>query len=296
MNDLKTVIVGVDFSLKSLNAVKMAKILAEKNDALLKLIKVIEHLPKKHQAAALGISEDEIIQTLISQALEHLNNIKNELHYEKSEAVVEIGDAAKILSNDCDSDTLTVVGITGRITGDEVANYGSTTYKLMRSFPCKLLIVNDLPRENIKKVAVAISTDRDNTLLLEQSKRLSQLTNCEIDIVSTYSTLLADKLGRTIGEHYRELLIKEEAAEVSSKMDEAISQIDWQGTVYNKKVLHGAPGIALVKYARDEDIDVMIMGYTRAEGISSYILSNTVQQVIAKINCSVLLVRPDKKG
>ena len=55
----------------------------------------------------------------------------------------------------------------------------------------------------------------------------------------------------------------------------------------------GGPGNAIAQLARQQEIDVVVMGTLARAGLSGAFMGNTAEQVLDRVECSVLTIKPN---
>ena len=70
-------------------------------------------------------------------------------------------------------------------------------------------------------------------------------------------------------------------------------RIGWCGDSVH--LLHDeiGPGRAISELAKKQDVDLIVMGTNARTGVFGALMGNTAEQVIDRIECSVLAVKPD---
>lgn len=122
---------------------------------------------------------------------------------------------------------------------------------------------------------------------------LSEAFDAEVHLIHVLQdlTALAPEPGLVFpppGNYIQEL----EASALKALEQHANSQ-EKRPTVVVQKVLHGPPFVEVVRYARDEDIDLIIMGTHGRSGLAHVLLGSVAEKVVRKAPCPVLTVRPD---
>ena len=144
---LKKLLVPVDFSRSSEMAFTYAKFLAEKFDAAIDLIHVVDKRYVERIAELNGESEDEVSRKLCFQAREKLDNFLSNNHSEGlvAEKIVTVGIvfqtiALKAQALDVD---LIVMGGHGRVGNGQIDKifFGSAAERVVRLLPCPVLCV-----------------------------------------------------------------------------------------------------------------------------------------------------------
>ena len=78
---------------------------------------------------------------------------------------------------------------------------------------------------------------------------------------------------------------------------EALSQILPGDTCDGVKIVRdvrlGSPFVEIVRYAKDTDIDLIVIGTHGRTGLAHALMGSTAEKVVRKAPCPVLTVRPD---
>ncbi len=89
-------------------------------------------------------------------------------------------------------------------------------------------------------------------------------------------------------------LRKDTKQQYTSKLDSMLARIDLKGVVTHRHLLRNddAPK-AIVKLARSNKIDLLVMGTVCRTGLVGFFIGNTAEKVLSEVNCSVLTVKPE---
>jgi nucleotide-binding universal stress UspA family protein len=60
----------------------------------------------------------------------------------------------------------------------------------------------------------------------------------------------------------------------------------------HREVLQGIPFVEIVRYARANSIDLIVMGTHGRSGLTHVLIGSVAERVVRKANCPVLVVRP----
>ncbi|TQR21755.1 universal stress protein [Psychrobacillus vulpis] len=60
---------------------------------------------------------------------------------------------------------------------------------------------------------------------------------------------------------------------------------------YNVRILHGAPGPEIVKYANEQVVDLVIIGSRGLNGLQEMVLGSVSHKVMKRVNCPALIVK-----
>ncbi|MFA3783924.1 universal stress protein [Melioribacteraceae bacterium 4301-Me] len=145
MFNIKNIIVPTDFSKLSYSAFEFARDLAEKNDAVIHLIHILEKTPPFLAVRSLDVSEDEIMKSMEKNAKKQLHKTVSILREDSSVQIKEIlrkgVDYEEIVnySNEINAD-LIVIATHGR-TGILHTLLGSVAEKVIRYAKCPVLVI-----------------------------------------------------------------------------------------------------------------------------------------------------------
>lgn len=146
MFDIKTIIVPTDFSKISFSAFEYAKDLAERMNAEIHLIYVMEKTPPFLAAKSIDMPEDEILKKMEIEAKKRLNETASNFSEDtniKIEVVLRLGnDFEEIVnySKEIKAD-LIVIATHGR-TGVLHSLLGSVAEKVIRFSKCPVLVIS----------------------------------------------------------------------------------------------------------------------------------------------------------
>uniref|UniRef100_A0A7C2NXA6 Universal stress protein n=1 Tax=Schlesneria paludicola TaxID=360056 RepID=A0A7C2NXA6_9PLAN len=84
--------------------------------------------------------------------------------------------------------------------------------------------------------------------------------------------------------------------EVRKSLETALAKIpdpNWAAGKSVQRVIRvGAPYVEIIKYAEEQDVDVIVVGTQGRSGLSHLLLGSTAEKVVRKSPCPVLTVHP----
>ena len=152
MFNIKNIIVPTDFSKLSASAFEYAKDLAERRDATIHLIYVLEKIPPFLAVRSLDVTEDEVMKTMEEQAKKQLAGSATVFREDSNVKIVEVCrkgiDYEEIVnySKEIDGD-LIVIATHGR-TGILHTLLGSVAEKVIRYAKCPVLVITPEEEES----------------------------------------------------------------------------------------------------------------------------------------------------
>lgn len=64
------------------------------------------------------------------------------------------------------------------------------------------------------------------------------------------------------------------------------------GYVVQRNLRHGSPFLEIIRYAKEQDVDLIVMGTHGRTGLAHVLLGSVAEKVVRKSPCPVLTVRP----
>ncbi len=184
------IIVPTDFSVKSYNALILAKSIARKTNASICLIHVIEPIPDKLTSVGElkgDVMDDVYVVELVEKLTKELEAIKKANSDEelKIKTEIHVGDptreirhAIKRLNAD-----MVIIGAKG-ITDAEEYFLGSISDKVIRSVPCPVITVKEsMESHEFQNIVYATDLEEEHEPLINFIKQLQRLYGSTIHIV-----------------------------------------------------------------------------------------------------------------
>ncbi|WP_019039591.1 universal stress protein [Psychroflexus tropicus] len=253
---MKKILVPVDFSKPSENALKVAAKLANKNNAELHVLHVIELAESLFGAEQFNVNDDQII-FFMKLASKRFNEFLDKPYLKdlKVKDYVEPGSTAfviKSLVEDHEIDMI-VMGSSG-VSGLEEIVIGSNTEKVVRHSEVPVLVVkNEIKDININRVVFASNFELENVDAFKKAKKFANSFNADMHML--YVNMPGNQFSSTkeIHEQMRSFLKKVEMPldkkNIEIFNDYSIQQGVLNGSEYLKADLiiiptHGRKGLS----------------------------------------------------
>lgn len=188
---------------------------------------------------------------------------------------------------------------------------GSDDMQLLRACPCPVWLLDPSAKGQSHRILVAVDVDRQypahelgtrhalNLLALELACSQAIADKAELHVVhawqepsstATYpgmpAGLVTEHIKRTRADHELELarLLQETTDYIGSQAMQLIKRHD--------HMLDGSPRRVVPKLARKLATDLVVMGSVARTGIKGLLVGNTAEAILAQLDCSVLVVKP----
>ena len=291
MNQIKTILVGVDFSDCSRCALEQAARLARWNDASLSVIHVVDASVLYDSLAEFQPELDEWRRLNREHAISRLADWTREADAPAGHIrEVMNGTPLDVLLQESRSRhaDLLVLGITG----DSLLPYGAGTMatKCLRKTATKVLLVKQTHPRPFRRIVACVDFSETSREVVKQARRVAGQDQAELHFLHVFQAewnnwtaqpklfALAD-----FEKNCRALL------ENNLRQFAAVPQETPALYSVTQAKTHGH-GIA--EYCRSVDADLVVLG-TRGRTTLKYILlGSTVERLLKEIPCSMLVVRP----
>ncbi|MCS5709849.1 universal stress protein [Candidatus Berkiella aquae] len=285
-----------------LNAMKQALSLAHNNQAQLNILIVTPPFPR-----ALDAYKTAYQQALVEKLQKSAISLQAELGIHISQAIdiafettkpQEIHIIQRVIREGYD---LLIKAVESN---DENEGFKALDMELVRKCPCPVWLFRARnPLLETARVAVAIDPEieekREEELsikLLQVADSLSATLKSELSIITCWDYPLENTLRNSpfigIEPEHIETIVHEQDINHRKSLDFLINQANLVGPmqIYHKR---GLPDMVIPQLITELNIDVLIMGTIGRTGIPGFIIGNTAENVLQKISCSLLALKPN---
>jgi nucleotide-binding universal stress UspA family protein len=171
---------------------------------------------------------------------------------------------------------------------------------LLRKNPSPLLICNNLKLDSPRILAAVSSADEDDekyaldVKVLNQALGVREILGGELHVLTCWRAYLesmvssSPRFSSVESEHHVTFARKEG----ESHFQHLIKAVDLpEETV--KVFAHGDPGQLIPQYAREHEIDLVVMGSVGRSGVAGLLIGNTAEKIIRSLDCSIMAVKPN---
>lgn len=293
MHKIQKLLVGIDFSPRSLAAAQIAVAIAQPTGASIELVHVVETKISDSDALILGMSTSELENMYINEAGKALSNFSVNFNYRKLNQTILTGSPAIELTKlyeDRKADLL-VVGDTGSGSSTPLKGVGSTAYRLVELGPRNILVVNASHSGKVKKVAAAISFVPVADDVLRRAYHLAHISNAELHILRAIPDIAELRSHLAILPNDIERRLSNSINNNTQRLKEFVDNYKIHDVYLKTVILQGKPGPVLVEYLHKEDIDVVVMGTGTSYRIAGYPIGSNTHRVLNQTLSSVYVVR-----
>ncbi len=301
--NIRNILCATDFSRFSNLAISHALSLAGEFNAKLYVCHVVDLTTVgMYGEAFLAFEEQET--RITARAHKELRAVMEDQHTEWEPLVVSGHPANEILRLAEEKQVDLVVSATRGRSGLKRFIIGSVTGRLMRTLSCPLLVVQSIEEApdvpiaqpfKMSRILVGCDFSEDSDLAFQHGVSLAQEFQAELHLVhviepSVYKDLL--KPAPSVVEKLRETL----RDSLSEKLESMVPDEVFKWCTLKTTLLAGHPHEELIKYARLNKIDLIVLGIRGHGGVETLIIGSTTDRAASRSPCPVLCVPPVEKG
>jgi len=292
-------------------ALERAVSLAESNQACLTVVDVIERVPTD-----IDVSEGSDLQTAMMST--HEQRLKALVDPYRTRIEIQI----KVLQGIPFIEIIREVLRNGRdlvIKVPEAPNwldrlFSSANMNLLRKCPCPVWFTKPTPQKTYRLILAAVDVDDAhppaelksrhtlNQQILEMASSLALSDFAELHIVHVWEAWGESCLGGPFINMPEEKVLAfvekvklQRATNLDALMGEMASNLGQETVDYLKPKTHlvkGRPPKEIPELAKRIEADLVVMGTVARTGVPGFIMGNTAETILNKIDCSVLAIKP----
>jgi nucleotide-binding universal stress UspA family protein len=286
-------------------ALKRAVTIAKNNKAKLKVVEVIEELPRGTRMLITTMHLADIQEAIIKERLTKLEHLIAAIRVEdiRVTAKVVCGTPFIEIIREVLRDKHDLVIKTARGKGGlKDVLFGSTAMHLMRKCPCPVWVIKPTHRKKYKRIMAAVDPDTSdevknvlNTKIMELATSLGRIEGSEFHIVHTWTLYgeLTVAASEEVSEREVAMWARETRKMHKGWLNELIKKYAPETPKDRIHLQKGDAEILIPALAKKKRIELIVMGTVNRTGIAGFFIGNTAEKVLQQIDCSVLTVKPD---
>ncbi|WP_131783201.1 universal stress protein [Legionella gresilensis] len=188
-------------------------------------------------------------------------------------------------------------------TAEAMKGFMALDMELLRKCPCALFLYRPL-KNTLKNIEVAVAVDpkdeepatRDLSLcLLEISYSLKIMYQGKLSILSCWNFALENYLRDNVWFKTSKAEVDRMVAEEKHSHELSLKELIKRSQMseeYQIEHLKGQPEDIIPAFITHKKIDILVMGTVARTGIAGFIMGNTAENILQKIDCSLLALKP----
>jgi len=180
--------------------------------------------------------------------------------------------------------------------------FGTTGMQLLRRCPCAVELVKPSLAVARERVLVALDPapddpERDavNAQLLAIAAEATKLEGTELHVVHVWHPFAEEVLLGRAGVSPEELegYYDAERAKAQEALETTISRHAPGLPSSRVHLVRGRPDDAIERLARDEHVDLVVLGVKARRGVAQVLIGSTAERIVGTLDCSLLAVKPE---
>ena len=315
MKRFKNILCIVNTDMQDTAAVEQAVKLAERNQASLTVVDVIDEVPPNTTLFERTMSSIDLQAQIIAEHNDRLQTLvlpyckKNDIKTKVLTGILFLEVIYEVLRNEHDLVLKTT-------DSGELLNrvFGSDDMHLLRKCPCPVWLVKPESPKTYRKILAAVDVDDDhpseelhtrhllNQQILQLASSLALSEGADLHIVHAWQAMLEGALrGAFIARpeeevaSYVEEVKQQHVKNMDALMSETIDTLGQDTLEYIKPknhLLKGDPRKTIPALTKEIKADLVVMGTVARTGLSGFFMGNTAETILNQLNCSVLAIKP----
>lgn len=303
MNQLKTIIVGVDFSERSAVALSQAVYMAQWHKAKLHVVHVIDALVLDDLQKALErqgnktsvfnevyTAAQERVQQLLDQTSTAGADLDIKIEIRTGQPLAEMLRRVRATAAD-----LLVLGSNSSSQPEQGA--GALATNCVRKAPTKVMLVRKRHTAAFTRVVACVDFSETSRLAVEQAIRVAKQDGARLDIVHVYAP------------PWQALHYMRPTTEASPKfqqqyklnlqgcLDQFIKPFadDLAGLTVERHLIGSTqrPADAIVDFLKTREADLAVLGTRGRSGLLAWFMGSIAERIVRESPCSVLAIKPE---
>lgn len=301
---VSTILVGVDFSPTSKNAIAHALRLSGAGGSDLRAVHVVDTFAAVPMAGELSAFQMQITDSLLREARETWQtwtDMGQELSGAKNVPLtIEIGSPVASITHEAKRSNaqLLILGSHGsgiHSTGLGDKGVGIVAGSCVRRSPCDVLLVHQTQTGPFKSILLAIDFSPTSKHAAEQALRLAALEGATLHVIYVFTPPWERLRPKPGSPEASESFRAQYEESLRSQMDDFIGrdrpEVVWAKPTYHA-VPHSSHGKAIAEHARKLNVDLIVLGTRGSSNLHDILLGSTAEHVLRDAHRSILAVRP----
>jgi len=308
MDRFKNILLIHDPASPDKGAVRRARSLAQKNQARLTLLAVLNDVPPSAYMVVADRSLEQIQAELMEERGQMLRKQATDLAAQGVEVTtrVRMGTPFLTIIREVLKEKHDLVMLTAEGKGGiKERLFGSTSMHLMRKCPCAVWVMKPQRVKTYTRILAAVDVaerfpdepERQslNSAIMQIAVALARMDNSELHLVQAWSLYAEGYLEARGGMSEKQIRKMRDALkqQYDKRIESLLEHIDLQGIEFHKHLVRGDASASIIKQVRKQHIDLLVMGTVCRTGLAGFFIGNTAEKVLGNVDCSVLALKPE---
>lgn len=178
--------------------------------------------------------------------------------------------------------------------------FGTTGVRLLRECPCAVWLVAPATVPEYEHVLGCVDTSTGDELDAELNHKVYKLSSlvsqhygARLSIIHAWSVFGDELLRYRLAPTDHAAMMRASREQVEGQLDEFLQTHGSSVRERGVHVIHGDAPAVIPEFAREQGVDLVVIGTVARSGAVGMIIGNTAEQILNRIECSVLALKPD---
>ncbi len=299
MDRLQNIVVGIDYSPCSRNALKEAVRIARWNETALHVVHVIYDEAIAELKRATGVDEEDIVTARGLRLENFVIDIVGEEETLEIHSEVIIGhpfhEVMRVVE-DKNADLL-VLGAQGHSHEKSTAT-GVLATRCVRKSPSKVLLVRRAQDHKFHNIVAAVDYSPTSRLALHEAARMVRQDGGQLHIVNVHSPpwkhFMEEEMAHdlVVPEDRARAYLEEVEKELADFVYDCLDEFEGLSGVRTESVEAVSLGWGITDYLGKVKADLVVLGTRGRSPVKTLIMGSIAEHVVRESSCSVLTVKP----
>jgi len=143
----------------------------------------------------------------------------------------------------------------------------------------------------IKRILCPVDFSENSDHAMRYAAALAGTFEAELTLLHVVAPMVAALPGETALPDMLQANIDELTDACRERLEKTVGTLAASGLTVQHKVINGVPFIEIIRYARETETDLIVMGTHGRTGIGHLIIGSVAERVVRKAPCPVLTVK-----
>lgn len=177
--------------------------------------------------------------------------------------------------------------------------FGYTALHLLRDCPSAVWLVTNDSAVKINHVLGCVDISSDHSVDAELNDKVCELTasisefhNARCSVFHAWEMQDEALLSTRLKEEQVAGFVRDHRQATRKRFDDFLRRHEDDVDLENAHLVKGGPAEAIENFARENSVDLIVMGTVARSGLTGMLLGNTAEKIIDRIECSILALKP----
>ena len=178
--------------------------------------------------------------------------------------------------------------------------FGYTAVHLLKACPCAVWLVTDEAATKVKHVlgCVDVSSEHEEDAELDRkvyevSSSIAELQGAKHSVLHAWRMHDEALISKRLGPKAVADLVRMDREYTTKRYNEFLAQYESSVESQDVHLIKGRAPETIQAFVQEQTVDLVVMGTVSRSGLSGMLIGNTAEQILDRIECSVLALKPD---